>query len=211
MSEAVIDNPVFISEQDLARRWGVTPMTVYNWEKAGIIPQPVRIGVRRKLFRLEDIESYEGQRTMTLPVKRLHSAGLLPYRATDSAAGLDLHAAEEVTLDPGERSLIRTGISMAIPHGCVGLIWPRSGFATQYGIDTMAGVIDADYRGEVHVALINHGNAPLEILVGERIAQMIIQKVEMVTPEDVESLTTTQRGAGGFGSTGEINHEPTRP
>lgn len=128
--------------------------------------------------------------------------GELPLRSTPHAAGADLFAAEEAELAPGERRLIGTGIRLAIPEGHVGLIWPRSGLAVRIGIDTMAGVIDSDYRGEVKVLLVNHGDDPFRIGRGDRIAQLLVQRVETVQYFRCGELPETQRGENGFGSSG---------
>jgi len=93
-------------------------------------------------------------------------------------------------------------VKLAIPPGYVGLVWPRSGLAVRHGIDTLAGVIDSDYRGEVRVVLINHGEAPFRIAPGDRIAQLLIQRVERATFGAAAALDDTERGDGGFGSTG---------
>jgi len=139
---------------------------------------------------------------MNLPVKRLHPDAQLPTRGTPESAGLDLYAYERIaTISPGKRLLIKTGVSVAIPDGHVGLIWPRSGIAVKHGLDVLAGVIDADYRGEIRVALINHGNEAVRICRGSRVAQLLIKPVAMLTPVDAEELPDTERGAGGFGST----------
>ena len=95
-----------------------------------------------------------------------------------------------------------TGIVLALPPGHVGLVWPRSGLALRHGIDTLAGVIDSDYRGEVRVVLVNHGGEPFAIARGDRIAQLLVQKVERVEFVARDTLDATTRGAGGFGSTG---------
>jgi dUTP pyrophosphatase len=127
----------------------------------------------------------------------------IPSRGSDHAAGLDLYAAVSAHLPKGSRAVIPTGIAIAIPEGYVGLVWPRSGLAVKRGLDVMAGVIDADYRGEVGVVLINHGQEDVLICEGERIAQLLIQPVLMAEPVEVSELPETDRGAGGFGSTGE--------
>jgi len=127
---------------------------------------------------------------------------MVPERATDQAAGLDLYAAVSAHLPVGQRCVVATGIQVAIPPGHVGLVWPRSGLAVKRGIDVMAGVIDADYRGEVGVVLINHGKEIVMIAEGERIAQLLIQPVVMAEPKIVSKLPDTERGDGGFGSTG---------
>ncbi len=128
--------------------------------------------------------------------------GALPEYASASAAGADLRASQAVTLAPGERALVPTGVRVALPDGHVGLIWPRSGLAVRHGLDTLAGVIDADYRGEVRVALVNHGSEPLTLAAGERIAQLLVQPIARVAFVRVDALDETARGAAGFGSTG---------
>lgn len=128
--------------------------------------------------------------------------GVPPSRSTAHAAGADLHAAEDLTLAPGERRLVPTGLRVAIPPGHAGLVWPRGGIAVRDGIDTMAGVIDSDYRGEVRVLLINHGREPFRIRRGDRIAQLLVQRVEPAEFVPADGLPESARGEGGFGSTG---------
>ena len=136
---------------------------------------------------------------MNIPVS---GTGMPPKRSSEHAAGADLFAMENIILAPGERQTISTGLSMAIPAGYVGLVWPRSGLALKHGIDTMAGVVDSDYRGEVKVLLINHGKQPFKIQKGDRIAQMLVQKVESANYRMMDVLPGTRRGEKGFGSTG---------
>jgi dUTP pyrophosphatase len=133
---------------------------------------------------------------------KVEGDGALPEYASAAAAGADLRAAEEVVLPPGGRAAVRTGLAVAIPEGHVGLVWPRSGLAVRHGIDTLAGVIDSDYRGEVRVVLVNHGQEPCRIQPGDRVAQLLVQRVERATFSRADGLETTARGAGGFGSTG---------
>jgi dUTP pyrophosphatase len=148
-----------------------------------------------------------------VPVHRLpHGLGLpLPERATPHAAGMDLRAAipeqETWTLAPGERRLVPTGLTLAIPPGLEGQVRPRSGLALKQGVTVLnaPGTIDADYRGEVQVLLINHGAAPFLLRRGERIAQLLLAAVpEWAWQEEAttDALGQTQRGAGGYGSTG---------
>ena len=129
-------------------------------------------------------------------------AGLMPEYASAGSAGADLRAARPVVLGPGERAAVPTQIRLEIPHGHVGLVWPRSGLAMRHGIDTMAGVIDSDYRGEVRVVLVNHGREPVRIEPGDRIAQILVQRVERAEFVQAQALDDTARGEGGFGSTG---------
>lgn len=140
-----------------------------------------------------------------LPIKRLDKDVPLPVRAHPTDAGVDLHAAHSLTLEPGERKLVGCGIAMALPAGYVGLIHPRSGLALRHGLSIVnaPGTIDADYRGELKVCLINlDQHTPIAIERGDRIAQLLIQKVELPAIEEVADLDTTERGAGGYGSTG---------
>ena len=136
-----------------------------------------------------------------------HPGAQAPHRAHPTDAGADLHAALEdpVTIEPGQRRLIPTGVALAIPEGYVGLIHPRSGLAARHGVTVLntPGTIDADYRGEIKVCLINHGKSPRTIQPGDRIAQLLVQKVELPEFVEVEHLNTTTRGDGGFGSTGQ--------
>lgn len=131
---------------------------------------------------------------------------MLPRRMSELAAGFDLHAAvtEPMILHPGERKLVPTGMAMAMPAGLEAQIRPRSGLAYKYGITCLntPGTIDADYRGEVKVLLINLGQEPFTITRNERIAQMVIHQLPQVELEEVDELPDTERGAGGFGHTG---------
>ena len=145
---------------------------------------------------------------MKIYIKRLkkdHPVSL-PQYMTEGSSGMDLFAslAQEVTLVPGERKLIPSGISIAIPEGFEGQIRPRSGLAIQKGIGIVngPGTIDADYRGEVGVLLINFGQDPFTVRNGDRIAQMVISPVYRVTLEEVDDLPPTPRQGGGFGHTG---------
>lgn len=128
----------------------------------------------------------------------------LPQYATDHSSGLDLRSSEEVTLAPGEYKMVPTGIAIEIPIGFEGQVRPRSGLAAKFGVTCLntPGTIDADYRGEVKVILINHGKESVTFARGERIAQLIISRYEKVDVVSVEELTETTRGSGGFGHTG---------
>ena len=130
------------------------------------------------------------------------SGSALPEYASPGAAGADLRASEALEIPPGGRAAVPTGLRLAIPPGFVGLIWPRSGLAVRHGIDTLAGVIDSDYRGEVRVVLQNHGREPFRIAPGDRIAQLLVQPVVRAAFAHGDSLADTERGEGGFGSTG---------
>lgn len=135
-----------------------------------------------------------------------NSAYTLPEYATEKSAGMDLKAniIVPIILEPLERAIVPTGLSIALPDGTEAQIRPRSGLAAKYGISVLnaPGTIDADYRGEIKVILVNLSNEPVTINPGERIAQMVITRYERVEWEDVEFLDETERGVGGFGSTG---------
>lgn len=142
---------------------------------------------------------------MTLPFTRLSESARAPRRAHEGDAGYDLFAAEEARLGPGERASVGTGIAVAIPDGCAGLVLPRSGLAMRHGISVVnaPGLIDAGYRGEVRVLLLNTDRSEaFEVAPGDRIAQLVISRVESPELVELESLDETVRGAGGFGSTG---------
>ena len=145
---------------------------------------------------------------MTIPVqvKRLpHGAGLpLPAYATSGAAGMDVVSAEEVTIAPGARHAVATGLALAIPQGYEIQVRPRSGLALKHGITVpnTPGTIDSDYRGELKVILINHGTEPFAIARGDRVAQLVLAPVVQAAWDEVEELDATERGEGGFGSTG---------
>jgi dUTP pyrophosphatase len=140
-----------------------------------------------------------------LRFRRLSEAARAPARAHDGDAGYDLHAAEPATLGPGERASVGTGIAVAIPDGHAGLVLPRSGLAARHGISVVnaPGLIDAGYRGEVRVLLLNTDRErPFEVTAGDRIAQLLLVRVEGPRLEEATELDETGRGRGGFGSTG---------
>ncbi|MGM5488027.1 MAG: dUTP diphosphatase [Nanobdellota archaeon] len=138
---------------------------------------------------------------MDLIVERLDKDLPLPSYAYPSDAGLDLPSRESLTLQPQERRIIKTGLKLAIPEGYVGLVWDRSGLAAKHSLHCLAGVIDAHFRGELGVVMINLSDQPFEINKGDRIAQLLIQPV--IQCDIVEqSVDETQRNDGGFGSTG---------
>jgi len=138
---------------------------------------------------------------MELRVKKIHPAAKVPVYGHPGDAGLDLFACDDVILAPGELRPVPTGIQMAIPEGFVGLVWDKSGVSLK-GVHRLAGVVDAGYRGEVRVVLINLGSAPYEIKAGMKIAQMLVQPVRSVDVRESDSLDDTSRGGRGFGSTG---------
>lgn len=142
---------------------------------------------------------------MKLLVRRLDAGVPRPAYAHAGDAGLDLHAAHDVTLEPGGRALVGTGLAVALPPGCAGFVLPRSGLAWRHGVSLLntPGLIDAGYRGELKVLLVNHDRAATVTLRrGERIAQLVLQRVERAELVEVDELPASERGAGGFGSTG---------
>lgn len=139
---------------------------------------------------------------MKLNIKKLYPEAILPARAHHDDAGLDLYTAETLTLEPGQRKTVKTGIALAIPTGYVGLIWDKSSIPHKWGVKTMGGVIDASYRGEVGVIMINLSKEAYIVEKGAKISQLLIQKVELPEVCEVTELDDTIRGEGGFGSTG---------
>jgi len=142
---------------------------------------------------------------VTLRFRRLAAAARPPTQAHEGDAGYDLHAAEGATIGPGERASVGTGIAVGIPEGQAGLVIPRSGLAARHGISVVnaPGLIDSGYRGEVRVLLLNtDATEPFTIEPGDRIAQLVLVRVEAEELEEVAELDETARGMGGFGSTG---------
>ena len=141
---------------------------------------------------------------MDIRVKKLHHAAKLPRYWSEYAAGADLYAAEGVLIPAGETAFVRTGIAVELPAGTVGLVYARSGLACKQDLApaNKVGVIDCDYRGEVMVALHNHGKAERRVEAGDRIAQLVVAPYLKADFEESEELSDTVRGAGGFGSTG---------
>lgn len=154
-----------------------------------------------------------------LQVKRLHDKAILPKRGTPQAAGYDLSSCEEAVVPAKGRKLVKTGLAIAVPSGNYGRVAPRSGLALKNFIDTGAGVIDEDYRGEckntlkilVNILLFNHSDTDFQVNYGDRIAQLIIEKITHTEIVEVETLSDTERGAGGFGSTGVAMHQNGAP
>ena len=141
---------------------------------------------------------------MTLNIQRLHPDAILPTRAHENDAGLDLYAAVQVGIPVLGRNLVSTGIAVAIPPGHVGYITPRSGLAHSHGITILnaPGTVDAGFTGEIKVNLVNHGQAPYVITPGQRIAQLVIQPIASPVIEEVDQLEPSDRSENGFGSTG---------
>jgi len=149
------------------------------------------------------------QKPLELKVKKLCEDAIIPTRSNQTDAGWDLYSTERVGMMPMRPVLVSTGIALAIPEGYVGLIWPRSGLAVKRGVDVYAGVIDSGYRGEIKVCLYTNSVDPswgcpkaFDIEKGDRIAQIIFQKVEPFKLIETQELDDTDRGAGGFGSSG---------
>ena len=134
-------------------------------------------------------------------INLLHEDAIVPSRGSEESAGLDFHTIESVTIPPGYRALLKTGIAMSMPAGYVGLIWPRSKLAAKMGIDVLAGVVDSDYRGEIMISLLNTGFDPVEIKAGDKVAQMIIQRhYSDMKINIVDDLDKTMRGQAGVNS-----------
>ena len=132
---------------------------------------------------------------------RLSGSASAPVRSSSGAAGYDLSAAADTVIQPGGRACIPTDLQLGLPPGCYGRVAPRSGLALRHGIDVGAGVIDADYRGNVGVLLFNFGDSAFHVKLGDRIAQLILERVHNVAVLEVAALGLTVRGDGGFGST----------
>jgi dUTP diphosphatase len=140
-----------------------------------------------------------------LPIQRLHDDAVLPLRAYPGDAGLDLISCERVEIGPGERAVVGTGIAVAVPEGHAGLVVPRSGLAARHGIGiaNAPGLVDSGYRGEVRVVLVNTDRSdPFTVEAGMRIAQLVVVPIVAAEPLDVDTLSATERGTAGFGSSG---------
>ncbi len=135
-------------------------------------------------------------------VKILNENGRVPTRNNGNDAGWDLYSSVNHIIQPKQRMTVNTGIALEMPDHLAGLIWPRSGLSVKSGIDILAGVVDAGYRGEIMVCLLNTGDSPVQINCGDRIAQIIFQEVPLVTMNVQETLGSSQRGKNGFGSSG---------
>lgn len=139
----------------------------------------------------------------TLRVKKLSSQAVLPSRGSAKAAGYDLSSAENLTIDAHGKGVVKTDLSIAIPSGTYARVAPRSGLAVKHFLDTGAGVVDEDYRGNIGVVLFNHGPEAFTIKQGDRVAQLILERIATPEVEEVDELDVTIRGAGGYGSTGQ--------
>ena len=136
-------------------------------------------------------------------VKKLVTHAIIPKRATEGSAGLDISSSVDMIIPSHKWLAVPTGISIMVPKDCYARLAPRSGLAFKYGIQVGAGVIDSDYTGEIKVILFNHGENDFTIKTGDRIAQLIFEKIFTDELQEVEELVKTERGAGGFGSTGK--------
>ena len=139
---------------------------------------------------------------MKIRVKKLHPDAKVPAFAHPGDAGMDLYSVEDMVLAPGERGSVPTGIAIALPDGYVSLVWDKSGPSHKFGVKTLGGVLDSGYRGEYLIGLVNLGQEKFEIKKGQKIAQLLIQKVERPEIEETAELDDTSRVARGFGSTG---------
>jgi dUTP pyrophosphatase len=137
-----------------------------------------------------------------LSFKQLDPRAVLPSRGSSLSAGLDLCSIEDVVIEPKQRALVPTGLAVAIPEGYYGRVAPRSGLATKKGLDVLAGVIDADYRGEIRCLLYNAGDEAITLPAQSKICQLIIEKIITPTAVWADEISETDRGSGGFGSTG---------
>jgi dUTP pyrophosphatase len=141
---------------------------------------------------------------MELRIRRLSPSAVLPSAAHPGDAGLDLHAVAALTIPPGAWATVPTGIVIELPEGTEAQVRPRSGLASRHGVTVLnaPGTIDEGYRGEIGVILINHGSAPFEVTPGARVAQLVVQRRLPISVVEVDEVSATARGAGGFGSTG---------
>ena len=154
------------------------------------------------------VDPSEVTKSVACPVKikLLNEYAQIPKYQTKGSAGMDLHSTENLVLRPGFHALVKTGLSIQLPKGFEAQVRPRSGLALKHGVTCLnsPGTIDSDYTGEVGVILVNHSQVPFEIKVGDRIAQMVIARYEQATFFQVKELEFTERGSGGFGSTGKV-------
>jgi deoxyuridine 5'-triphosphate nucleotidohydrolase len=189
--------PVWIEGQKNGVDFEILPMG----EKTAILGMPWLRNVNPKIdWKRMTIQVRKGAEKLL--VKKLSKEATLPVRGTDEAAGYDLCSVENVVLSPGERKLVSTGLAIKVPEGCYGRLAPRSGLAVKFGIHVGGGVVDRDYRGPVMLILHNLGDKPLEIKRGDRVAQLILEKIRTPEVKEVEELDETKRGEKGFGSTG---------
>lgn len=139
---------------------------------------------------------------MKIKIKKLNSEAILPKYSHGGDAGMDIYSIEELIIKSHGKKIVSTGIAIELPEGYVSLIWDKSGLASKNGVTTLGGVIDSGYRGEYKIILLNTSNEDFKIIKGQRIAQVLIQKIERAEIEEVEELNESSRGDGRFGSTG---------
>lgn len=142
-------------------------------------------------------------KSTVLKIQRLDKTMKMPAYAHDDDGGFDLYAAKTITIQPGERISIPSGLKMEIPYGYVGFIWDKSGLSHKHGLKTFGGVVDAGYRGEVMIGIMNLGKEPYTFEKNHKVAQISIQRRDEIVIEEVDELTDSARGEGGFGSTGK--------
>jgi dUTP pyrophosphatase len=141
--------------------------------------------------------------SLKVNIKKVHPDATIPSYAHDGDAAVDLYCAETITIQPDQRVAVATGVALELPEDYVAYIWDKSGLSNKHGLKTMGGIIDAGYRGEYKVLMINLGNEPYTIEKGHKVAQMFIEKRNKLEFVEVDELSDTARGAGGFGSTGK--------
>ena len=139
---------------------------------------------------------------MSLRIKKLTQDAIIPTRGSSASVGYDIYSTDEVVIPPSHRALVGSGLAISLPPGVYGRVAPRSGLAVKNGIQVGAGVVDPDYTGEVKVVLFNHGDKDFQVKKGDRIAQLVLERCETPEVEEVTEVEETDRGAGGFGSTG---------
>jgi dUTP pyrophosphatase len=140
---------------------------------------------------------------MKIKVKKLDPEAKLPAYAMPGDAGMDLFSLADTIISPGERVQVRTGIAFELPHGTVGLVWDKSGLSHKHGLKTLGGVLDAGYRGELLVGVVNLSSEPYKLEKGHKVAQMLVQEVAQPELVEASELSASERGEGGFGSTGK--------
>lgn len=141
---------------------------------------------------------------MQLGIKKRVPGAIIPTRGSSGAVGYDLYSSDRYSIEPGKRCLVSTGISIVLPEGVYGRVAPRSGLSVRHGIHVGAGVIDPDYTGEVKVLLYNQGDDVFVINTGDRIAQLVLERCETPSVMEIDTIEETERGSGGFGSTGKV-------
>ena len=166
---------------------------------------------RIKINKEENVETYNEENSrFILRVKKHSTNAKLPYRSSANAAGYDLYASDDVTIPANGKKLIPTDISLEVPLGFYGRVAPRSGLALNHHLDVGAGVIDPDYRGKLGVLIFNFSGKEYEVKTGNKIAQLLLEKIITPLVEEVDELESTERGEGGFGSTGLSDKEPAK-